>query len=322
MKVIEISKFGEPEVLKMGERDLPEIEDTQVLVKVAAAGVNGPDMMQRKGLYPPPKGASDILGLEVAGVVVGKGGKVARWEVGDEICGLTNGGGYAEYVAIDADHCLPVPQNVSLRDAAGLPETYFTVWSNVFFRQDIPDGARMLVHGGAGGIGTTAIQLANARGIRIFTTCSTDEKKKFCEELGAVCAIQYEKEDFVAVVKEAGGADIIVDTIGGEYVGRNLKCAKMDARILQLAFNKGSKIEVDMMPMMLKRITMTGSTLRPRSAEFKAEIARDLEEKIWGEFGEGKIKPLTFQTFPLEQAQKAHEMMESKKHIGKIILTL
>lgn len=320
MRTVEIKEFGKPEMMEIGERNVPEIKENEVLVKIDAAGVNGPDIMQRKGLYPPPKGASDIMGLEVSGVVVAVGENVKRWKIGEEICGLTNGGGYAEYVAINQDHCLSVPPNVSVIDAAGLPETYFTVWSNVFFQQSINENDTLLVHGGAGGIGTTAIQLANAKKMRVFTTASTKEKCQFCENIGAEKAIEYTKENFLDIVKDAGGADIIIDTIGGEYMEKNIKCCKMDARIVQLAFNKGSKITADFMLVMLKRITITGSTLRPRPVEFKSAVARDIEKNVWEMFEAQTIKPLTYKVFKLDEVKQAHKMMEDKKHYGKILI--
>lgn len=321
MKTIEISEFGGPEVLETGERALPNFGADQVLVKIAAAGVNGPDLVQRRGHYPPPKGASDLLGLEVSGEVVACGDAVKQWSVGDKICALTNGGGYAEYVSIDAGQCLPIPHGVSTEDAAGLPETYFTVWSNLFFNQTLPENGVMLVHGGAGGIGSAAIQLGTALGLRVFTTCSSAENVTFCEGLGAEKAINYREEDFVEIVKEAGGADLIVDIVGGDYIERNIAAARPDGRIVQLAFNKGAKVEVNLMPIMIKRLTLTGSTLRPRPPEFKSAVATDLREKVWPLFEAGKLSVNTYKTFPLADATKAHEMMEAGGHRGKILLT-
>ncbi|PCH48294.1 MAG: NAD(P)H-quinone oxidoreductase [Hyphomicrobiales bacterium] len=321
MKTIEIREFGGPEVLTIGERALPEFATDQILVKIAAAGVNGPDLVQRRGHYPPPKGASDLLGLEVSGEVIACGGDVSQWNVGDNICALTNGGGYAEYVAIDAGQCLPVPHGVSVEDAAGIPETYFTVWSNLFFNQDLPKDGLLLVHGGAGGIGSAAIQLGAAQGLRVFTTCSSAENAKFCESLGAEKAINYREEDFVEIVKDAGGADLIVDIVGGDYIGRNIAAARLDGRIVQLAFNKGAKVEVNLMPVMIKRLTYTGSTLRPRPPEFKTAVATDLREKIWPLFESGKLSVNTYKTFALGDATKAHEMIEAGGHRGKILLT-
>jgi putative PIG3 family NAD(P)H quinone oxidoreductase len=320
MKTIEISEFGGPDMLVPGERNIPEAGASEVLIKVTAAGVNGPDIVQRRGHYPPPPGASDLLGLEVSGEVVAVGAEVGDWAVGDRVCGLTNGGGYAEYVAVEASHCLPIPKGVEEADAAGLPETLFTVWNNVFLNREIPEGALLLVHGGAGGIGSTAIQLGKALGLRVFATSGKPEGCTFCEELGAERAINYRDEDFVEIVKAAGGADIIIDIIGGDYIARNISAAKPDGLIVQLAFNKGSKVEVNLMPIMLKRLTYTGSTLRPRSKAFKAEIAADLRARVWPLFAKGQFKTLTHATFPFEEVRQAHEMMEQAAHRGKILL--
>ena len=321
MKTIELREFGTPDVLESGCRDVPEIRHNEVLVKVVGAGVNGPDIVQRRGHYPPPKGASDLLGLEVSGEIVAVGNDVSNWALGQRICALTNGGGYAEYVAIDASHCLPIPEGITELDAAGLPETFFTVWSNLFFRQNVQKDSLLLVHGGAGGIGSTAIQLGSALGLKVFTTCSSSDRSKFCEEIGADRVINYKEEDFVEIVREAGGANIILDTVGGDYVARNIKASAPDARIVQLAFNKGSKIEIDLMPIMLKRICYTGSTLRSRPGSFKADVAADLLDKVWPLFKSHRLKTLTHATFPFEKASLSHEMMEASKHTGKILLT-
>lgn len=320
MSVIEMSGAGGPEVLALGRRRLPQPGPGEVLIKVQAAGVNGPDLMQRKGLYPPPKGASDLLGLEIAGEVVAKGAQAEGVAVGDRVCALTNGGGYAEYCTVEAGHCLPVPQGVSVVDAAGLPETYFTVWSNVFMGAGLQAGELLLVHGGAGGIGTTAIQLAKAFGARVFATDSPAERVVIARDLGADRAIDYAQEDFVEIVRAAGGANVIVDIVGGPYVERNIKAAAHDGRIIQLAFALGSKVEINLMPIMLKRLVYTGSTLRSRPSAFKSEVARQLKEKVWPLFGEGKLKPVTGRTFPLAQAAAAHALMESAGHTGKILL--
>ncbi len=322
MRTIEISKPGNPDVLEIGERPQPTIESHEILVKVIAAGVNGPDILQRRGHYPPPKGASDLLGLEVSGEVVKVGGDVGRWKEGDLICALVNGGGYAEYVAIDANHCLPIPENVSPQDAAGIPETYFTVWSNLFLNQPIKENGILLVHGGAGGIGTTAIQLGKQMGMRVFTTCGSAEKVSFCESLGAERAINYKEEDFVEVVREAGGADLIQDIMGGDYIARNIKAAAVDARIVQLAFRAGSKVDVDLMNVMLKRLTLTGSTLRSRPVAFKSLITSDLEAKVWPMFNNGSIKTLTHKVFDMEDVVEAHQMMQASTHTGKILLSI
>ena len=320
MKTIEISEFGKPDVLKPGARPLPAMADDQVLVKVTAAGVNGPDIVQRRGFYPPPKGASDLLGLEVSGIVVATGKDISSWAVGDKICALTNGGGYAEYVAINADHCLPIPDGVDETDAAGLCETFFTVWSNFFFNRIVSQGDVFLVHGGTGGIGSTAIQLGKALGLRVFATCGSTDNCHFAEAMGAERGINYKEEDFVEIVKAAGGANMILDIIGGDYVDRNIQCAAQDGLIVQLAFNKGPKVEANLMPVMLKRLTITGSTLRPRPPEFKAAIATDLGEKAWPLFGEGKLKTTTFKVFGFDEVVQAHELMEAKGHQGKILL--
>ena len=319
MKTIEMTEPGGPEVLRPGTRERPDPGAGEIVVKVFAAGVNGPDIVQRKGFYPPPKGASDLLGLEVSGEVVSAGAD-ARFAVGDLVCGLTNGGGYAEYVAVDAAHCLPIPEGVDPVDAAGLPETYFTVWSNVFFRHEMPRDGRFLVHGGAGGIGSTAIQLGRAAGLEVLTTAAPGEDCAFATSLGAARAIDFTSEDFVAITREAGGADIILDTLGGEYVARNIKAAKHDARIIQLAFNKGSKVEIDLMPVMLKRISYTGATLRSRPDAFKAAVASDLGVRVWPLFASGKLRTVTHAILPFDQAEEAHRMMEAAHHRGKILL--
>ncbi|MEM8801077.1 MAG: NAD(P)H-quinone oxidoreductase [Pseudomonadota bacterium] len=322
MRTIEIKQPGGPENLVIGQRAIPTPADDEILVRVAAAGVNGPDMLQRRGHYPPPPGASDLMGLEVSGEVVDFGAAVTRWQTGDKVCGLTNGGGYAEYVAVNAGHCLPIPDGVSLEDAAGLPETYFTVWNNCFFRRPATNGSTFLVHGGAGGIGSTAIQFGAALGMRVFTTCGSDESAEFCKSLGAELAINYRTGDFVKAVRDAGGADMILDIMGGDYVERNFKACNADGRIVQLAFNKGAEVTVNLMPVMLKRLTFTGSTLRPRSAEFKAAVAADLEGKIWPLIAKGKVRPTTFARFPMDDVQKAHQQMEAGGHLGKILLTM
>ncbi len=321
MKTIEANGAGGVDVLYVGERARPQAGPGQVLIETAAAGVNGPDMMQRRGLYPPPPGASDLMGLEVAGTIVEVGEGVIRWKTGQQVCALTHGGAYAQFVAVNADHCLPVPDNVSVVDAAGLPETFFTVWSNLFFERENRQGGNFLVHGGSGGIGTTAIQLGAAHGLNVYATASNEEKCKFCESLGAVRGINYQNEDFVEILKGAGGADLILDILGGDYIQKNMSAAAPDARIVQLAYRKGSKLEIDMMPLMRKRLTWHGSTLRPRSDGYKAAVANDLLQKVWPLFAEGKVKPLTHAMFPMEEVGKAHQMMEEAKHVGKILLT-
>jgi len=321
MRTVEIKEPGNPDVLALGERPVPECRENEILVRTISAGVNGPDRMQRQGLYPPPPGASDLMGLEVSGEVVKVGADVARWKTGDKICALTHGGAYAEYVAIDAMHCLPVPDNVSDVDAGGLPETYFTVWSNLFLDHAPKKDGIMLVHGGSGGIGATAIQLGRAMGLHVYATCSDADKAEFCAKMGAVRPITYTSEDFVEVVRGAGGADLIVDIIGGDYIARNIKAAKLDARIVQLAFNHGSKVEIDLMPLMLKRLTLAGSTLRARPTDFKARIAADLEKRVWPLFADGTLSTFTHSTISFADAANAHWLMEKKGHVGKIILT-
>lgn len=321
MKTIEMKQAGGPEVLETGERPVPDVREGEVLIRVTAVGVNGPDLVQRRGHYPPPKGASDLLGLEVSGEIVSCGQDVKGWAVGEHVCALTNGGGYAEYVAVDAAHCLPIPAGVSLTDAAGLCETYFTVWSNLFFEQKITPGHVLLAHGGAGGIGSTAIQLGNQLGYEVFTTCATAGDCEYTVELGAKRAINYHEEDFVDILRAAGGANLILDIIGGDYVARNIKAASADARIVQLAFNAGSKVEINLMPIMLKRLVYTGSTLRSRPESFKAEVAADLKAKVWPLFDEKRLATQTYQVFPFEKAAEAHQMMETAAHRGKILLS-
>jgi putative PIG3 family NAD(P)H quinone oxidoreductase len=322
MQVVEISTPGKPDVLRTATRAVPAPKAGEVLIKVVATGVNGPDMMQRKGLYPAPPGASDLLGLEVSGEIVAAGKGVARWKVGDTVTALTNGGGYAEYCVVDAQHCLPIPAGVSLRDAGSLPETFFTVWSNVFMGAGLKAGETLLVHGGAGGIGATAIQLAKASGVKVFATDSPAARCDFARGLGADRVIDYRDEDFVEIVREAGGANVILDIVGGANIEKNFKAANHDARIIQLAFGTGSKVEINLMPVMLKRLSYTGSTLRTRPPAYKSEIARQLESKVWPLIASGKIKTMVNAVFPLAQAAKAHALMESSTHIGKILLTL
>lgn len=322
MQVVEISAPGKPDVLRSATRAVPVPAAGEVLIKVAAAGVNGPDMMQRKGLYPAPAGASDLLGLEVSGEIVALGSGVARWKTGDKVTALTNGGGYAEYCAVEAQHCLPIPAGIGLRDAGSLPETFFTVWSNVFMGAALKSGETLLVHGGAGGIGATAIQLAKAFGVKVLATDSPAARCDFARGLGADRVIDYREEDYVEIVREAGGANVILDIVGGPNIEKNFKAANHDARIIQLAFGAGSKIEINMMPVMLKRLSYTGSTLRTRPPAYKNEIARQLEEKVWPLIAAGTIKPMVNAVFPLAQAAQAHALMESSTHIGKILLSL
>ena len=321
MAAIEISEPGKPDVLKPSTRKVPVPKKHEILIKIAAAGVNGPDLVQRRGHYPPPKGATDLLGLEVAGEVVATGENVTQWVIGDKVCGLTNGGGYAQYVAADEAHFLPVPQQLDLVEAASLPETFFTVWSNLFMGVvTLKPNDLFLVHGGSGGIGSTAVQLGKAFGATVYTTDSPDERCSFAAELGADKVIDYKNEDFVEIVREAGGADVILDTVGGPYVERNIKAAKHEGKIVQLAFNLGSKLEINLMPIMLKRLVYTGSTLRSRPETFKAEIAKQLLKNVWPKVNDGSIKPMVKQIIPLEKAAEAHALMESATHLGKIML--
>jgi NADPH:quinone reductase len=320
MKAVEISTPGKPDVLKPTERPLPQPQKHEVLIKVAAAGVNGPDIMQRKGLYPAPPGASDLPGLEVAGEIVSAGDAVKRWRIGDRVTALTNGGGYAEYCVADGEQCLPIPKGIELRDAAGLPETFFTVWSNVFIGAGLKAGETFLVHGGAGGIGTTAIQLGKAFGSKVIATDSPEARCQICRDLGADRAIDYRAEDFVEIVREAGGANVILDIVGGPNIEKNFKAASHDARLIQLAFALGSKVEVNLMPVMLKRLTYTGSTLRTRPSAFKARIAAELEREVWPHIEAGRIRVVTNRIFPLSEAAQAHALMESAQHVGKILL--
>ena len=322
MEAVQISAPGAPEVLKSAERPVPQPKDNEVLIKVAAAGVNGPDIMQRKGLYPAPPGASDLLGLEISGEIVGTGAAVQRWKAGDLVCALTNGGGYAQYCVADAQQCLPIPKGVDIVDAGGLPETFFTVWSNVFIGAALKPGETFLVHGGAGGIGTTCIQLGKAFGAKVIATDSPASRCQICRDLGADRVIDYALEDFVEIVRQEGGANVILDIVGGANVEKNFKAASHDARIIQLAFAGGSKVEINLMPVMLKRLTYTGSTLRTRPPAYKARVARDLEAKVWPLIEAGKIRVVTRQTFPLAEAAQAHALMESARHTGKILLTV
>jgi len=320
MQAVEISAPGAPDVLKPVTRPVPQPKAHEVLIEVAATGVNGPDIMQRKGLYPAPAGASDLPGLEVSGKVVAKGAAVTRWNLGDAVVALTNGGGYAEYVAADGEHCLRAPKGISLHDAAGLPETFFTVWSNVFIGAGLKSGETFLVHGGAGGIGTTCIQLGKAFGAKVIATDSPAARCQVCKDLGADRVIDYKTEDFVEVVRGEGGANVILDIVGGANIEKNMKAASHDARIIQLAFAAGSKVEINLMPVMLKRLTYTGSTLRTRPDAFKARIARELETQVWPLIEAGKIRVVTHKFLPLAEAAAGHTLMESSQHTGKILL--
>jgi len=323
MTAIEIREPGGPDVLVPASRPVPEPGPGEVLIRVAAAGVNRPDVLQRTGGYPPPPGASDIPGLEIAGEVVAVGEAAEGRAPGDMVMALVAGGGYAEYCTAPAAQCLPIPKGLDTIQAAAMPETFFTVWSNVFDRGRLASGETFLVHGGSSGIGTTAIQMARAFGARVFATAGSAEKCAACVELGAERAINYRDEDFVAVLRDAtdgAGADVILDMVGGSYIVRNIKALAPDGRLCQIAFLGGSKAEVDFTPMMLKRLTLTGSTLRPRPVAFKAAIARSLSEKVWPLVEKGQIKPIVHKVFPLAEAAAAHRLMESSAHIGKIVL--
>jgi len=324
MKAIEISRPGGPEVLVAVDRPRPEPRAGEVLIKVAAAGVNRPDVLQRKGVYPPPAGASDLPGLEIAGEIVGGDPADTGFKIGDQVCALVTGGGYAEYCPAPAVQCLPIPAGLSLTEAAGLPETYFTVWSNVFDRGRLADGETLLVHGGASGIGTTAIQLAKALGHTVYATAGSDERARAIEALGAARGINYRSEDFVQVVKDATGGrgvDVILDMVAGDYVARNLQCLADDGRAVIIAVLGGIDGKVDAGQILRRRLTLTGSTLRPRPVAFKAGIARSLRERAWPLLESKTIKPVVHATFPLERAADAHAMMESGTHVGKIVLT-
>jgi NADPH2:quinone reductase len=325
MTAIAISAPGEPDVLVPQEFPVPQPGEGEVLVKVAAAGVNRPDVMQRKGLYPPPKGATDIPGLEIAGEVVALGPGAKRWKVGDKVTALVVGGGYAEYCPVPEPQALPMPAGLTMVEAAAIPETFFTVWHNVFERGALKSGETILVHGGSSGIGTVAIMLAKAFGARVFATAGSAEKCAACVKIGADLAINYKTEDFVAKVKAATndrGVDVILDMVGGDYINRNYVAAAIEGRVVQIAFLESAKATVDFRFMLGKRLTHTGSGLRPRSVEDKGKIARALEDKVWPLLNAGRCKPVIDSTFPLAQASKAHARMETSQHIGKIVLTL
>ena len=323
MTVIEITEPGGPEKLALASRPIPQPAAGEVLIQVAVAGVNRPDCLQRQGGYPPPPGASDIPGLEVAGTVAALGEGVDNWMVGDKICALLTGGGYAEYCVAPAPQCLPIPTGLTLQQAAALPETFFTVWSNIFDRGRLKPGEILLVHGGASGIGTTAIQLAKALGSRVLTTVGSPDKVQPCLDLGAERVINYHEEDFVQVVKSTTnnrGVDVILDMVGGDYVQRNLSALAVEGRLVFIAFLRGAKVELNLAPVMMKRLTVTGSTLRARPVADKAPIAQALRETVWPLLATGMVKPIIDQTFPLTEAAAAHTLMESNRHIGKILL--
>ena len=319
MRVIEMTGTGGADVLTLGTRDVPSPQAHEIIIKSAFVGVNRPDVLQRMGLYRAPKDASDLLGLEASGEVVAIGAAVTRWAVGDQVCALLPGGGYAEYVATPAAHALPVPKGVSLAEAAALPETIFTVWSNVFDRAGLRAGETFLVHGGSSGIGSTAIQMARLRGARVFATAGSDEKCAFCTQLGAQ-AINYSQDDFVDVLRAAGRANVILDMVGGAYIPRNIKSLADDGRLVNIAFLGGAKAEVNFAEVMLRRLTLTGSTLRPQSDAAKAAYARAIEDEIWPLVASGRLRAMIDREFALEDAADAHRYMESNAHMGKIVL--
>lgn len=326
MTCIAIKEYGGPEMLQPETRQTPVPGAGEILVKVHAAGVNRPDVSQRLGKYPPPPGASDLPGLEIAGEVAAIGAGAARWKIGDKVCALAHGGGYAEYCLVHETHALPIPAGFSMIEAAAVPETFFTVWVNAFMTGKLSAGETALVHGGSSGIGTTAIMLAKAIGAKIIVTAGSDEKCDACVKLGADLAINYRNKDFVAEVKAftgGKGVNVVLDMVGGPYVQRNMECAGMDARLVQIAYQQGFKIaEFDMRPISSKRLVMTGSTLRPRTVEQKAAIADSLRERVWPLLNAGKIKPIIDSTYPLNEASKAHARMETSAHVGKIVLTV
>jgi putative PIG3 family NAD(P)H quinone oxidoreductase len=325
MTVMAIKAPGGPEVLTAEERPLPAPGEGEILVRVRAAGVNRPDVAQRQGLYPPPPGASDLPGLEVAGEVAAVGPGTRRFAPGDKVCALAPGGGYAQFCKMHETSALPLPEGLTMIEAAAIPETYFTVWTNVFDRGRLREGETLLVHGGSSGIGTTAIMLAKAFGARVVATAGSPEKCETCRKLGADAAINYRTEDFVAGTKaatEGRGADVILDMVGGDYVAKNYEAAAEQGRIVQIAFLKESKVTLDLRRLMMKRLVHTGSTLRPRSVEEKAAIARSLEEKVWPLLRQGRCKPVIHAVFKLADVPKAHALMESSAHIGKIVLEL
>ena len=322
MRVVEITQVGGPSVLRPAKREVPRPNYGEVLIKIAFSGVNRPDALQRAGLYNPPPTASDLPGLEASGTVVKLGDGVHNISVGDKVCALLPGGGYAEFATAPAAHCLPVPKGLSLREAACLPETYFTVWSNVFQRGSLEAGQRFLVHGGSSGIGTTAIQLASVFGARVFATAGSKEKCQACKDLGAEMALNYKTEDFVNILSKLGGAHLILDMVGGSYIARNIRALADDGCLVQIAFLQGPKVELNFAQIMTRRLTLTGSTLRPQSDLAKAKIAEILLEKVWPLLDSGQIYPVMDSTFPLEAASEAHARMENSAHIGKIVLEI
>lgn len=320
MRAIEIVEPGGPDVLRPVVMSIPKPNRNEVLIKISFAGVNRPDVLQRAGSYMPPPGASDLPGLEASGTIFAIGQNVTNWAIGDEVCALLPGGGYAEYAVTQASHCLPVPKGMGLEQAAALPETFFTVWSNVFQRGKLKPHEKFLVHGGSSGIGTTAIQLANVFGSEVYATAGTDAKCLVCEELGAKRAINYKKEDFLDVMKRLGGVHLILDMVGGVYIEKNIKALVDDGRLVQIAFLQGAKVELNFAQIMTRRLTITGSTLRPQSDLSKAQIASELFRNVWPLLSNGRLKPVINSVFELEDVTSAHLLMESSQHIGKILL--
>ncbi len=325
MNAIITREHGDPDVMQLSTTTTPIPGVNEVLVQVAAAGINRPDVMQRQGMYPPPPGAPDILGLEIAGTIVALGEEVTEPRIGDQVCALVAGGGYAEYCIAPSSLCMRIPKDMDIVSAAALPETFFTVWTNVFERGELKSGESLLVHGGTSGIGTTAIQLAKQFGASVFVTAGSVEKCQACIDLGADAAINYKTEDFeerIGSLTDAQGVNLILDMVGGDYLPRNLKCLAIEGRLVQIALQHGPKVEMNLLPVMLKRLTITGSTLRPRSIEEKAQIASSLRKQVWPLMDKAAVRPLIHATFPIADAAEAHRMMERSQHIGKIVLTM
>jgi putative PIG3 family NAD(P)H quinone oxidoreductase len=326
MRAVEITKPGGPDVLTIAERPDPEPGEGEVLIAVAAAGINRPDVLQRRGGYPPPPGASDIPGLELAGTITAVGPGVRDWRAGDRVCALVAGGGYASLCVAPAPQCLPVPASLDMVSAAAIPETFFTVWTNVFDRGRLQQGESALFHGGSSGIGTTAIQLASARGARVFATAGSDQKCRACESLGAERCINYKSEDFAAAITQltgGRGVDVILDMVGGDYFARNLSALAVDGRLVEIGFMGGSaSAQLDLGQVLRRRLTVTGSTLRPRTVAEKGQIAAALRAEVWPLLEQGRVKPIVHRTFPLAQAAEAHRLMESSGHVGKIVLVV
>ncbi len=324
MRFVDLPSYGDPQVMKLAESDRPVPEAGEVLVKVAACGVNRPDIAQRRGVYPPPPGASPVMGLELSGKVVELGEGVDGKLLDQHVCALANGGAYAEYAVVPASQTMPIPSGLSMIEAAALPETFFTVWTNVFDRARLKAGESILIHGGSSGIGSTAIQLAKVFGAKVFTTAGSEEKCNFCREIGADLAINYRTQDFekeILAATDSKGVDVVLDMVGGDYIQKNIQVAAIDGRVVSIAFLNGSKSELNLLPMMLKRLTITGSTLRPRSKEDKAAIADSLVKQVWPLIEAGKISPKIDAVFPIDQVIEAHTLMESSRHMGKIVLS-